>query len=113
MVRTRGLAVWVLGAALLGMSGSLYALDVADVVREWTPDGKTLAAERVKLPAHDEMIRIPAGEFLMGSDRKVDKNSYLAEFPQRKVYLDAYDIDKYEVTPYSFSSMCSHTTSPL
>ena len=38
----------------------------------------------------------------MGSDRKVDKNSYLAEFPQRKVYLDAYDIDKYEVTTVQF-----------
>ena len=70
-----GMTAWAMGAAIVGMSGALYALDVADVTREWTPEGKKLAAERVKLPAHDEMIRIPAGEFLMGSDRKVDKNS--------------------------------------
>ena len=114
MVRTRGLAVWVLGAALLGMSGSLYALDVADVVREWTPEGKKLAMERAKLPAHDEMIRISAGEFLMGSDKKVDKNSYLAEFPQRKVYVDAYDIDKYEVTTVQFLKyVLAHNLAPL
>jgi hypothetical protein len=101
-VRKLGTTLWAMSAVVLGMSGSLYALDVADVVREWTPEGKKLAMERAKLPAHDEMIRIPAGEFLMGSDRKVDKNSYLAEFPQRKIYLDAYEIDKYEVTTVQF-----------
>ena len=101
-MRKAGMTVWALGVAVLGMTGSLYALDVADVVREWTPEGKKLAMERAKLPAHDEMIRIPAGEFLMGSDKKVDKNSYLAEFPQRKIYLDAYEIDKYEVTTVQF-----------
>ncbi|HNI20724.1 MAG TPA: SUMF1/EgtB/PvdO family nonheme iron enzyme, partial [Nitrospira sp.] len=110
----RGIAMWAASAAVLAMSGTLYALDVADVVREWTPEGKKLAAERVKLPAHDEMIRIPAGGFLMGSDRKVDKNSYLAEFPQRKVYLDAYDIDKYEVTTVQFLKyVLAHNLDPL
>ena len=38
----------------------------------------------------------------MGSDKKVDQNSYQPEFPQRKVYLDAYEIDKYEVTTVQF-----------
>jgi formylglycine-generating enzyme required for sulfatase activity len=79
-----------------------WALDVADVTREWTAEGKKIAAERAKLPAHDEMVRIPAGTFLMGSDKKVDRNAYPAEFPQRKVYLDAFDIDKYEVTTVQF-----------
>jgi len=98
--------VSVIGVMVIGalISGSLpaWALDVADVTREWTPEGKKLAAERAKLPAHDEMVRIPAGTFLMGSDRKVDRNAYPAEFPQRKVYLDAYEIDKYEVTTVQF-----------
>ena len=84
------------------MSGLTSALDVADVTREWTPEGKKLAAERVKLPAHDEMVRIPAGTFIMGSDKKVDHNSYQPEFPQRKVYLDAYEIDKFEATTVQF-----------
>lgn len=98
--------VSVIGAmvtgALISVGLTAWALDVADVTREWTPEGKKLAAERAKLPAHDEMVRIPAGTFLMGSDRKVDRNAYPAEFPQRKVYLDAYEIDKYEVTTVQF-----------
>ena len=84
------------------MGGSVHALHVADVVREWTPEGKKIAAERAKLPAHDEMVLIPAGSFIMGSDRKIDRNAFLAEFPQRKVYLDAYEIDKFEVTTVQF-----------
>src|SRR5262245_25477678 len=59
-------------AALMSVSGLVFALDVADVTREWTSEGKKLAAERAKLPAHDEMVRIPAGSFIMGSDKKVD-----------------------------------------
>lgn len=92
----------VVTGALISIGLTAWALDVADVTREWTPEGKKLAAERAKLPAHDEMVRIPAGTFLMGSDRKVDRNAYPAEFPQRKVYLDAYEIDKYEVTTVQF-----------
>jgi len=87
---------------LLGAGGLVQALDVADVVREWTSEGKKLAAERIKLPAHDEMVLIPAGPFLMGSDKKTDRNAYQTEFPQRMVYLDAYEIDKFEVTTVQY-----------
>src|SRR5690242_14337026 len=89
-----------------------WALDVADVTREWTPEGKKVAAERAKLPAHDEMVNIPAGTFLMGSDKKVDRNAYLPEFPQRKVYLDAYEIDKFEVTTVQFLKFVLATNRP-
>jgi iron(II)-dependent oxidoreductase len=89
-------------AILMGASGWVSALDVADVTREWTAEGKKIAAERAKLPAHDDMVTIPAGTFLMGSDKKVDRNAYQPEFPQRRVYLDAYEIDKYEVTTVQF-----------
>ncbi len=44
------------------------------------------------------MVRIPVGPFLMGSDKKVDRNAYPAELPQRTIYLDAYEIDQFEVT---------------
>lgn len=87
--------------ALLGI-GAVWAMDVGDVKQEWTPAGKTLAWERVKLPAHDEMVLIPAGEFLMGSDKKVDRLAYLPELPQRKVYVDAFEIDKFEVTTVQY-----------
>lgn len=89
-------------AGVIGISGSAYALDVSDVVREWTPEGKKLAIERAKLPAHDEMVRIPVGPFLMGSDKKVDRNAYPAELPQRTIHLDAYEIDQFEVTTVQY-----------
>ena len=89
-------------AGLLGIGEAAWSLDVGDVKQEWTADGHKLAAERVKLPAYDEMVRIPAGPFTMGSDRKTDKNAYLVEMPQRSVYLDAYEIDKYEVTTVQY-----------
>jgi iron(II)-dependent oxidoreductase len=92
----------MVAAMLMGTSGWVWSLDVADVTREWTADGKKIGAERAKLPAHDEMVKIPAGTFLMGSDKKVDRNAYQPEFPQRRVYLDAYEIDKYEVTTVQF-----------
>ncbi|MFI5247610.1 MAG: formylglycine-generating enzyme family protein, partial [Nitrospirales bacterium] len=92
-MRVSGIIAGAVLAGPIAMGGLVHALDVADVVREWTPEGKKLAAERAKLPAHDEMVLIPAGSFIMGSDKKVDRNSYQAEFPQRKVYLDAYEID--------------------
>jgi eukaryotic-like serine/threonine-protein kinase len=44
-----------------------------------------------------ELIYIPAGEFTMGSTDE-DKDAAEDEKPQHKVYLDAYWIDKTEVT---------------
>jgi formylglycine-generating enzyme required for sulfatase activity len=102
LVRRATLIGIMVAAMLMGTSGWVWSLDVADVTREWTAEGKKIAAERAKLPAHDEMVKIPAGTFLMGSDKKVDRNAYQPEFPQRRVYLDAYEIDKYEVTTVQF-----------
>ena len=45
------------------------------------------------IPGH--MVTIPAGEFQMGCDTM---DCYYAEKPLHTVYLDAYQIDKYEVT---------------
>lgn len=48
----------------------------------------------------DEMVIIPAGSFLMGSKYtdEMTRNARLEEVPQREVYLDAFYMDKYEVT---------------
>ena len=99
-------------AGLLGIGGSVWALDVGDIKQEWTAEGRKLAVERVKLPAYDEMVRIPAGLFTMGSDKKADKNAYLVEMPQRSVYLDAYEIDKYEVTTVQYLKFVLATNRP-
>lgn len=55
-----------------------------------------------------DMVRIPAGEFVFGSDRLDDgteshefgfnKPLYVDEHPQRRIHLDAFLIDRYEVT---------------
>jgi serine/threonine protein kinase len=45
-----------------------------------------------------EMVLIPAGEFMMGCNETVDQQCYDHEKPSKEVYLDAFYIDKYEVT---------------
>ena len=88
----------VLGAGVSTWAVTNGGHDVADVRPEWTPEGKAQAAKLAQLPPKDEMVLVPAGPFLMGSTRQADRNAYLPEQPQRSVYLDAYEIDKYEVT---------------
>jgi len=95
-----------------GAAGAAWSLDVADIVNEWTPEGKKLAAKQAMLPAYDEMVLVPAGSFLMGSDKKVDKNAYAPEFPRRSVYLDGFEIDKYEVTTVQFLRFVLATNRP-
>ena len=51
--------------------------------------------QNVEQPDLTNMVLIPAGEFLMGSP---DDEGAFDEHPQRKVYLDDFYIDKYEVT---------------
>lgn len=90
-------------AALLIMAHVAWGLDTQDILVEWTAAGKKIAAERVATwPAKDEMVLVPAGEFLMGSDKKTDRLAYRGEMPQRRVYLNAYEIGKYEVTALEY-----------
>lgn len=97
--QTRLAQALMLGAALFALAPTARALDTQDIIVEWTPEGKALAEQRVAtMTFKEEMVRIPAGEFIMGSDKKIDRVAYRSEFPQRRVYLDAYEIDKYEVT---------------
>jgi serine/threonine protein kinase len=50
------------------------------------------------LPFEPEMIPIPAGEFLMGSDPSVDEDAWDEEQPQRTLYLPDYHLSKTPVT---------------
>ncbi len=45
-----------------------------------------------------EFVKVPEGEFWMGSDPKVDKEAQSYDQPQHRVYLNEYWIGKYPVT---------------
>jgi len=49
-------------------------------------------------PLEPELIHIPAGKFLMGSDPKKDKDTYHDEQPQHRLHLPDYHIAKTPVT---------------
>jgi formylglycine-generating enzyme required for sulfatase activity len=65
------------------------------------------AAEIAVHPLEPEMVRIPAGSFLMGSN-----DLGPAERPVRRVYLDEYSMGKFEVTNAQFKAFCDATGFP-
>jgi formylglycine-generating enzyme required for sulfatase activity len=93
----------LVAAALFALARVAWGLDTQDIVVQWTEAGKKIAAERVaNWKAKDEMVSVPAGEFVMDSDKKTDRLAYRGETPQRRVYLDAFAIGKYEVTALEY-----------
>lgn len=64
---------------------------VIPVVEEVSPAGES--GSRIRSKDGMEMVYVPEGTFMMGRNA-----SYSDEHPARDVYLDAYWIDKYEVT---------------
>lgn len=58
----------------------------------------------------ERMVFVPAGDFIMGSDPDKDPMADpLDEFPQHKVYLDAFFIDKYEVSNADYTKFVEGT----
>ncbi len=62
----------------------------------WAP--QAVAERLASLPVPEGMVRVPAGWFLMGSDPAVDRDAGPQEQPQRRIFLDAFDIDRYEAS---------------
>ncbi len=54
---------------------------------------KTLDLSQLAKVLDNSMVQIPAGDFIMGSNSERDDES-----PQHPVYLDAFGIDRFEVT---------------
>jgi formylglycine-generating enzyme required for sulfatase activity len=103
-MRSLALCVRVLLAAALLLPLALVPLRAADAPPA-PPEPK--AGDSIVSPIDGAtMVFVPAGEFLMGSPNGV---SITAEQPQRKVYLDAYYIDKTEVTVAAYRKFCEAT----
>lgn len=81
--------------------GPTPVLPDADTAIITLPDGKTTMV----------LIRIPAGEFLMGGDSRSGCANN-DEFPRHHVQLDSYWIGKYEVTNAQYKAFCDHQNHP-
>ncbi len=80
-------------------------IDEVPVVEEVAPEPIPAA---VQVP--EGMVYVPAGEFIMGSDPDVDPmTDALDELPQHKVFLDAYFIDKHEVSNADYTKFVEAT----
>lgn len=65
------------------------------------------------------MVLVPAGEFIMGTNDTDEKNKaeiygipdkwFIDEQPEKKIYLDTYYIDKYEVTMEKYKKFIDAT----
>lgn len=58
-------------------------------------------------PFHLELMRVPAGECLMGSDPSKDNFAQPDELPQHNVHLSEFYISKYEITNTQYSVYAS------
>lgn len=69
------------------------------------PDGRISDGKADKIGNDGaQMVLIPAGEFQMGSN-----DSYDDEMPVHTVYLDAFYIDKYEVTNANITTCAGYS----
>ena len=62
------------------------------------PSQRALEAFTISAPIHPELVRVPAGEFLMGSHSAKDAGAFDDEQPQHRVYVAEFSIGKYPVT---------------
>lgn len=107
------LVMCLMAVGLIVLSGRMvWALDVSDIRPKWTEEGKVLALQRAQWPTKEERVLIPAGWFTMGSNKKKDRMAYRPEMPQRQVYVDDFEIDKFEVTALEYLRFVVATERP-
>ncbi|HMI38572.1 MAG TPA: SUMF1/EgtB/PvdO family nonheme iron enzyme, partial [Nitrospiraceae bacterium] len=75
--------------------------DSTDSTPAGSPDPSQVSREE---PVREEMVSIPAGPFIRGTDQ-----GGLDEQPQRTLVLDAFAIDRYEVTNFQYQQFVDAT----
>jgi iron(II)-dependent oxidoreductase len=89
---------------LLAMTALLVAPAFTATAANQTPEWAKHFAAIAQLAQPSPMVRIPEGWFLMGTIRKDDDPYGMetqfddTEMPQRRIWLDAYEIDRDEVS---------------
>ena len=63
----------------------------------------------ITTPIHLELVRVPAGEFLMGSDSKTDQDASDDEQPQYRLSLPEFFIGKYPITNAQYAGFVTAT----
>lgn len=66
----------------------------------WSPLDEAERLALTEVPGG--MVPIPEGTFLMGSDPRMDRAAGPQEQPQREVYVDAFSIDRFEVSNVNY-----------
>ena len=108
----------ILAYSLVPIASSLAVPGAAHADHDqpkWRPVGEAGEAKRLAaISVPDGMVPVPAGWFLMGSDPHVDADAGPQEQPQRRVYLKAFDIDRYEVSNVHYLQfvLATGTTGP-
>lgn len=97
-----------LRASALGVE-PIAPLKAVEPLLPTRPAADPLLIELPELGFRLELVRVPAGEFLMGSDKAKDKYAGDDELPQHRVYLDEYFIGKYPVTVAQFAAFAKAT----
>jgi len=78
-------------------------------ISEVSETSEILPRPPTRQPFEPEMIPIPAGEFLMGSDPSVDKNARGNEWPQHTLHLPDYYLAKTPVTQAQYAAFVQAT----
>jgi formylglycine-generating enzyme required for sulfatase activity len=101
----RGAALGALGASspVARPVSSVAAPSVVER-RESRPDVLTITS-----PIHLELVRVPAGAFLMGSDPGKDEDAREDEQPQHRLDLPEFYIGKYPVTNAQYAAFVEAT----
>ena len=75
-------------------------------ISEITQQGNTPSPDRLTIesPIHLELIRIPAGEFLMGSDKAKNLTAGDDELPQHRVDVSEFYIGRYPITNAQYTA---------
>jgi formylglycine-generating enzyme required for sulfatase activity len=86
-----------------GAAGAVAPASQPTTVRSASP------ATRVAPPIDFDWVPIPAGKFLMGSDKQKDSLAYDDELPQHEVNLSTYRMARYPVTVAQFAQFVKAT----